>query len=139
MIIVGVLVSLAAGVIIVTITVSTVKTVIVLRRRKGRTFSSDFTNDHVELSTDKATIGSNNLGTAVVSSESTMEKLKYQDFKVTVFHVQKDCELREFIENECNLKFERGCAFYEFTHDVEKISENQEVVQVKQVSSACMI
>ena len=79
-------------------------------------------------------IADNNSHSIVDSSEPTKEKPEGQDFRVLL--VDHDCELREFIENECELKFQRGCAFYEFTHDVEKISEHQQVILVKQVSSS---
>ena len=58
------------------------------------------------------------------------ERLDY--FKKLV--VKKDCELREFIEIECKLPFKRGCAFYEFIHEIESIPEYKEVMLMKEVS-----
>lgn len=44
-----------------------------------------------------------------------------------ILRVHKDCELKEFVESN-DLVFKRGCAFYEFTHEVENISANQKIV-----------
>ena len=49
-----------------------------------------------------------------------------------IFKVGKDCELKEFVE-EKKLPFTRGCAFFEFIHDVESISEDKEVVLMNKV------
>ena len=45
----------------------------------------------------------------------------------TVLEVDNDCELKEFVEKK-DLTFKRGCCFYQFTHDVEKIGDDQEIV-----------
>lgn len=50
-----------------------------------------------------------------------------------VLDVTNDCELKEFVEKK-NLSFKRGCCFYQFTHDVEKIRDNQEVVLMNKVT-----
>lgn len=52
--------------------------------------------------------------------------------RFTVLDVDNDCELKEFVEKK-NLPFERGCCFYQFTHDVERIRDNQEVVLMNKV------
>ena len=51
-----------------------------------------------------------------------------------IFEVGKDCELKEFVEKEKKLPFTRGCAFFEFVHDVESISEDKEVVLMNKVN-----
>ena len=43
------------------------------------------------------------------------------------FEITEDCELRTFIESK-RLTYKRGCAFYEFSHESEDISENREVL-----------
>ena len=49
-----------------------------------------------------------------------------------VLDVNEDCELREFVEKS-GRPFKRGCAFYEFTHDIEDISDGREIVLMKKV------
>lgn len=49
-----------------------------------------------------------------------------------VLDVDNDCELKEFVEKK-NLTFNRGCCFYQFTHDVEKIGDKQEIVLMNKV------
>ena len=44
------------------------------------------------------------------------------------YEVKKDFQLREFVEAELRLEFRRGSAFYEFTHEVENISEDKELI-----------
>jgi hypothetical protein len=46
--------------------------------------------------------------------------------------VDNDCELKEFVEKK-NLAFKRGCCFYQFTHAVEKIGDNQEIILMNKV------
>ena len=48
--------------------------------------------------------------------------------------VKNDCELRDFIEKEYKHPFRRGCVFFEFTHEIENISEWNEVIFMKKVS-----
>jgi hypothetical protein len=54
-----------------------------------------------------------------------------------VLDVNNDCELKEFVEKK-NLAFKRGCCFYQFTHDVEKIGDSQEIVLMNEVI-CCML
>ena len=51
-----------------------------------------------------------------------------------VQQVDRDCELKEFIEDN-KLEFRRGCTFYEFIHEIENISNKQEVVLKDKVST----
>lgn len=45
------------------------------------------------------------------------------------------CELQQFIVTECKLEFERGFAYYEFTHGFETIDEKQEIMLYNMVSA----
>ena len=51
-----------------------------------------------------------------------------------ILDVNKDCELREFIERS-DRHFKSGCAFYQFTHEIEDISDDKEIVLMKKVVS----
>ena len=51
-----------------------------------------------------------------------------------VLDVNEDCELREFIERS-GRPFKRGCALYQFTHEIEDISDDKEIVLMKKVVS----
>ena len=42
------------------------------------------------------------------------------------YTVGRDCELREYIEVDLGLTFQRGCAFYEFQHDVKNTIESED-------------
>jgi hypothetical protein len=42
--------------------------------------------------------------------------------------VEKDCELKAFIDEDKNLKFVRGAAFYEFTRTEEDIKFDKELI-----------
>ena len=53
-----------------------------------------------------------------------------------VYTVSRNCELREYIKNDLKLEFRRGCAFYEFKHDFESISKDQEVLFLQKVSNS---
>lgn len=54
--------------------------------------------------------------------------------------VGRDCELREYIEEDLGLTFQRGCAFYEFQHDVKDIieSEDKELLSQDNISHVIM-
>ena len=47
-----------------------------------------------------------------------------------LFNVDNDCQLREFLESK-KLKFWRGCAYYEFTHEMEHVSEVKQLMFMK--------
>lgn len=53
---------------------------------------------------------------------------------IRILHVTKDCSLSELIEDIYNLKFRPGCAFFEFAHKREDISEGKEVILMSKVS-----
>ena len=53
--------------------------------------------------------------------------------RYSVYPIKSDCELREFLK-EKQLEFKRGCAFYEFLHEYERISEDQVIILKKEVS-----
>lgn len=46
--------------------------------------------------------------------------------------VERNCALKEFIEDK-GLFFTRGLAFYEFTHSVESITEDKELIIMSKV------
>lgn len=52
-----------------------------------------------------------------------------------VLLVIQACELQQFIVTECKLEFERGFAYYEFTHGFETIDEKQEIMLYNMVSA----
>lgn len=54
--------------------------------------------------------------------------------RLKVYTVSRNCELREYVKNDLKLEFKRGCAFYEFQHDFESISKDQEVLFLQKVS-----
>ena len=51
-----------------------------------------------------------------------------------ILKVEEDCELREFVETKCGRVFKRGCAFFEFTHEIEDIPGTKGVVLLKKVT-----
>ena len=59
-----------------------------------------------------------------------------QSNRFNKYTVGRDCELREYIEVDLGLIFQRGCAFYEFQHDVKNIieSEDKELLSQDDVS-----
>ena len=63
-----------------------------------------------------------------------MEPEKPPPPRFEILKVEEDCELREFVETKCGLVFKRGCAFFEFTHEIEDIPETKEVVLMKKVT-----
>ena len=55
------------------------------------------------------------------------------------YYVKKDCQLREFVVNVLNKNYSRGCVFYEFYHEIESVSEEQELIFVEtKVNFTCM-
>ena len=58
--------------------------------------------------------------------------------RFTELQVKRNCELKEFIE-ENKLEFKRGCTFYEFIHEIENISDKQEVVLKDKVITLCIV
>ena len=52
-----------------------------------------------------------------------------QEGRFESYNVNNDCQLRDFLPN--NLKFRRGCAYYEFEHEVEHISEDKQLIFMK--------
>lgn len=67
------------------------------------------------------------------SHELTSLYIPVDDKHFQILNVTQDCELREFVEKRHKLLFTRGCAFYEFTHDVESILDHEEVVLMDKV------
>lgn len=51
---------------------------------------------------------------------------------IVQYDVERDCALKEFIE-EKGITFARGLAFYEFTHSVESITEDKELIIMSKV------
>ena len=41
--------------------------------------------------------------------------------------INSDCSLKEYLERS-NLRFKRGCAYFEFDGDIESISEDNELI-----------
>ena len=68
-----------------------------------------------------------------------MEPEKPPPPRFEVLKVEEDCELREFVEIKCGRVFKRGCAFFEFTHEIEDIPETKEVVLMKKVTLISII
>lgn len=68
------------------------------------------------------------------SSASSSDHPSVPLSRFTSLRVDNDCELKEFVEKKNGLAFKRGCCFYQFTHDVEKIRDNQEVVLMNKVN-----
>ena len=63
-------------------------------------------------------------------------KLKPVDKKRFILHtIKSNCELQEFVENTLDnkCKFKRGSVFYEFTHAVENVTGNKELVFMNKV------
>ena len=64
----------------------------------------------------------------VNGSDINLSKLKPIGYKMKLFDVgDSSTSLRECVKKKIN-KFQRGCAYYEFTHEVESISENKELI-----------
>ena len=63
-----------------------------------------------------------------------------QSNRFNKYTVGRDCELREYIEDDLGLTFQRGCAFYEFQHDVKNIieSEDKELLSQDNISAVIM-
>ena len=50
------------------------------------------------------------------------------DRKFRKHTVQSSCNLRDAIKFQLKVPFKRGHAYYEFTHDIENISKNKELI-----------
>lgn len=48
-------------------------------------------------------------------------------------------ELKSFIEHDKKLVFRAGCVYFEFTHDVEDIDPDKEVIVMNKVSGMHII
>ena len=72
-------------------------------------------------------------------TDDDVEHMKLKEFninrwaRIELFDIDKDCSLKEFVE-EKGLTYKKGCAFYEFTNDVESISEDKEIIFMSNVS-----
>ena len=61
----------------------------------------------------------------------TKERLNLKlitDRELEVHSVKQNCELREFVRKELNIKVRKGHAFYELTHEKEDVSEDKELI-----------
>ena len=81
--------------------------------------------ESVEVTTrKKAAVQSNSvIDIATLPSTSVPPQSNRHFNKYTV---GRDCELREYIELDVGHKFQRGCAFHEFQHDVKNIIESED-------------
>ena len=61
-----------------------------------------------------------------------LEAVNLSEKWITVYHVEHDCSLKEFIEGK-ELIYRRGLAFYEFTHEEENISEKKKFILMNTV------
>jgi hypothetical protein len=69
---------------------------------------------------------------------STIDRLKLEpiDERDRIFKkhtVLKNCKLRDAIAFEMKATFKQGHAYYEFTHGIENISEEKELIFMKEV------
>ena len=99
--------------------------------------SYDTIDDHpfesVEITTrKKADVQSN----SVIDITTLHVTVVPQSNRFNKYTVGRDCKLREYIEVDLGLTFQRGCAFYEFQHDVKNIieSEDKELLSQDEIS-----
>jgi hypothetical protein len=52
-----------------------------------------------------------------------------------IYEVKNDCELREFVKGELKCEYKRGCVFYEFHYDFERISDDKWLIFMDKVSN----
>lgn len=63
------------------------------------------------------------------------EKSNVQKGRFESYTVSRNCELREYVESDLQLKFKRGCAFYEFQQKFKYISEDKELIVIHMVNN----
>lgn len=62
-----------------------------------------------------------------------LKPINHNDRKFRKHIVQSNCNLKYAIENQLKATFKRGHAYYEFTHDIENISEEKELIFMEKV------
>ena len=66
------------------------------------------------------------------SIEATLNLKPIVDRSFNKLEIKKDCKLKEAVEYESKL-FKRGHAYYEFTHKMEHVSEDKELIFMNKV------
>ena len=125
-----------------TVTIVTLIVVIAVLLFRRRSNSVNINSEKVPLDVRGDGEAGSNQNTSTQRSGNTsktketkvVEPEKPPPPRFEVLKVEEDCELREFIESKCGLVFKRGCVFFEFTHEIEDISESKEVVLMKKVT-----
>lgn len=62
-----------------------------------------------------------------------MPKLKQVDTERVIVkrNIDKDCAIKDVVKSNKGWDLSKGCIFYEFTHDMERISEDQCLLLMK--------
>ena len=88
--------------------------------------TTDHSNEHAMVPVD-------------TEKQDIMTELKLQhivdETAYAVFTVTKNCELRELIKMETGHEIKRGCAFYEFEHEFESVSDDKRLIFMDKVSN----
>lgn len=70
----------------------------------------------------------------MVESSSDQDLVPVDQERFQKLKVKQECQLNDLVENEYGLTYERGCAFYEFSHESEDINNDKEVILMHKVS-----
>ena len=89
--------------------------------------------ESVEVSTKKSVDTQSH---SVIDIETLQALTAVAPYRFKKYTVGRDCELREYIEKDLGLLFQRGCAFYEFQHEVENIIESEDKELISQEESS---
>ena len=121
-------------VIILGIIVGILVIVLIQRVRKGNIAAIDGVHSLLSI----ICIGNMSLATsyALGRTEREYEPMKPERLKhFRMGKVLNDCELKEVVTNVFKFPFKKGQFYYEFTHEIERISECKEIIFMKQVSN----
>lgn len=132
-VIIGVIVAVLVVVSILVVPIAIVTVIIFHRKKKTANLKVQCTKYDDESNNDSTTGNSKGYSNPISIEEQPSHlqtSAESVNRRFEMLSVREDCELREFIKSHRH-HFVRGCAFYEFTHEVERINENQEIVLIR--------
>ena len=84
----------------------------------------------IQLEDRKSSTGDKDRTKSTDDVEDQFKLKLLPQYEIKDFKVDCDCELREHVENKLKLvsEFKKGGVFYEFKHEFESISDDQELI-----------
>ena len=84
----------------------------------------------IQLEDRKSSTGDKDRTKSTDDVEDQFKLKLLPQYEIKDFKVDCDCELKEHVENKLKRvkEFKKGCVFYEFRHDFESISDDQELI-----------